>query len=282
MATKVGAHHLSAIEYGDFAALPDDRSVIRFVRVYAEHLGLDAEAAAVDYARELGEGRPGGDGARPEGDAVPEESTRSGQEAVSGDDARPGEKARLAGRRVPGFDRPWILLAAALLVAVLALLGWWRLAGDSEKEEPPPTRSEPGHAAAGAAPLPDGTASGENDGTLAPQSASGRSPVTVGEYGVGTGVVARGLVGEGSRFTEGEQVWFWTRVSGGSEGETIRHVWFHEGRETARIPLALGGPHWRTQSRKILTPGMTGNWAVEARDATGRVIARSEFVCLPR
>jgi hypothetical protein len=104
----------------------------------------------------------------------------------------------------------------------------------------------------------------------------------VREHGVGTGVVDRALVGEGNRFVEGEQVWFWTRVSGGAEGETIRHVWFHEGRETARIPLTLGGPHWRTQSRKILTIGMTGRWAVEAQDEAGRVIARSEFVCSSR
>ena len=71
-------------------------------------------------------------------------------------------------------------------------------------------------------------------------------------------------------------------MNAGAVGDAIRHVWIREGQETVSIPLTLGGPHWRTQSRKILTPGSAGRWAVEARDEAGRVLARSEFVCSPR
>jgi cytoskeleton protein RodZ len=103
--------------------------------------------------------------------------------------------------------------------------------------------------------------------------------MSVPEYGVGTGVEDRALVGARDRFAEGTQAWFWTLVEGGASGDRIEHVWLHEGVEAARIGLDIGGARWRTQSAKTLRS--SGNWAVEARDANGRVLARTEFVCTP-
>lgn len=297
MATKVGAHHLSALEYEDFDALPDERSVIGFVRLYAEHIGLDPEDAAAEYARALEAARPAGSAGtetRPEEEAKPEERAEAADETAREESLPLVEEAGPPTPREPSPVRRWlrIVLPAAALTAALALLGWWWVSGE-EAEGPPSPLPEP--VAAGPAEI-----AGEEAGTgVTPASAdraaaesrteggeslgaednSAAAGLIVREHGVGTGVVDRGLVGESSRFTEGERVWFWTRVSGGVAGETIRHVWFHEGREVARIPLTLGGPHWRTQSRKILTPGMTGDWAVEARDDSGRLLARSRFVC---
>ena len=74
-------------------------------------------------------------------------------------------------------------------------------------------------------------------------------------------------------------MWFWTRVEGGSSGDRIDHVWLQDGVEALRVPLKLGGSRWRTYSNKTLHAGAAGAWAVEARDARGRVLARSEFVC---
>jgi hypothetical protein len=108
-------------------------------------------------------------------------------------------------------------------------------------------------------------------------SAEGR--LTITEFGVGTGVRNRRLVGESDRFEPGIQVWFWTRVVGGESGERIRHIWLHEGNEIASTELKLGGAHWRTHSRKTMTAGSLGRWAAEARDADGRLLARAEFVC---
>ncbi len=101
------------------------------------------------------------------------------------------------------------------------------------------------------------------------------------EHGVGTGVRNRQLVGRSDRFAVGTQVWFWTRVEGGKSGDRIDHVWLREGAEAARIPLTIGGSRWRTQSAKTLRAGAAGDWAVEARDAAGRVLARRKFVCVP-
>lgn len=104
-----------------------------------------------------------------------------------------------------------------------------------------------------------------------------RSHVSINDFGVGTGVVNRRLVGQSDRFDPGTRVWFWNRVIGGSKGENIRHVWMHEGKTVSSIELTLGGDHWRTQSRKTLRA--PGRWSVEARDAENRVLARTEFVC---
>jgi len=107
------------------------------------------------------------------------------------------------------------------------------------------------------------------------------SPLSISDYGVGTDVVDRELKGKGDRFEEGTKVVFLTRVVGGADGDRIRHVWLHEKEEVVSIGLTLGGPHWRTFSRKTLPPGRTGAWAVEARDSEDRVLARAEFTCGP-
>ncbi len=75
-------------------------------------------------------------------------------------------------------------------------------------------------------------------------------------------------------------MWFWTRVDGGTRGDRIDHVWLQDGLETTRISLQVGGPRWRTHSAKMLRAGAAGDWAVEARDTSGRVLARREFVCV--
>jgi cytoskeleton protein RodZ len=104
------------------------------------------------------------------------------------------------------------------------------------------------------------------------------SHLSVPEFGVGTRVVDRRLQGRGDRFDEGRVVMFATRVLGGKPGEHVRHVWLHEGKPVQSVELELGGPHWRTHSRKTLRG--VGRWAVEARDSGGRVLARATFTCV--
>jgi hypothetical protein len=101
----------------------------------------------------------------------------------------------------------------------------------------------------------------------------------VSEAGVGTAVVQRTLQGESDRFAEGTRIVFWTRVLGGRPGDEIRHVWIREGVEVGSVGLAVNASHWRTHSRRTLGEGSAGGWAVEARDAEGRVLARREFRC---
>ena len=103
--------------------------------------------------------------------------------------------------------------------------------------------------------------------------------LTVPDFGVGTGVSDRQLVGRSDQFAEGVTVWFWTRVLDGHKGDTVRHVWIHEGREVGTVELSVGGPQWRTQSHWRLDKGSSGTWSVEARDADDRVLATTSFRC---
>jgi hypothetical protein len=54
----------------------------------------------------------------------------------------------------------------------------------------------------------------------------------------------------------------------------------HEGRSIAVAELRVNGAHWRTQSRRPLPEGLTGDWTVESRDPEGRVIATAGFTCV--
>jgi len=101
----------------------------------------------------------------------------------------------------------------------------------------------------------------------------------VTESGVGTGVVDRDLQGRAEEFPEQTEVWYWTRVEGGNDGDHIVHVWLHDGVEAYRHELRVGGSHWRTWTSKKLHAGSVGDWTVEARDAEGSVLASASFRC---
>lgn len=193
---------------------------------------------------------------------------------------------RTEARRFPIV--PLVIVAAV----ILALLLWWGLRGSPGDDVPvstPPaevaeTTTETREADERPAPPPAEAAAEEPavEPAAEPPPAAVEPPpgdLTVLQHGVGTAVVNRRLVGESDRFTTGTEVWFWTRVQGGAPGRTIRHVWLHEGRVIESVSLALGGPHWRTQSSKRLRPGSAGRWVVEARDEAGNMLARSEFRC---
>jgi cytoskeletal protein RodZ len=281
--TRVGVHHLAALEHEDFAALPDAVFVKGYLRAYAECLGLDPSALVAEYLDEV--------------------KSRHPAAAVEGQDPLVREMSRLLVREDDQASRPWIPAAAAgagLFVFVAVLGGWWWFsdddAGPREREraaaipspaapatQPPaapasdlvseaPLASPPAPEVppppAAAPPPPPARAS-------APVAASPHLAVT--ESGVGTGIVDRRLVGRATSFEPGAQVYFWTRVTGGRASERIRHVWFHDERKIASVPLTLGGSHWRTQSRQTLWN--RGTWRVEAHDAEGRVLARVDFAC---
>ena len=112
-----------------------------------------------------------------------------------------------------------------------------------------------------------------------PVFAEEQADLVIPESGVGAGIEERVLTGISDRFQVGDQVWFWTRVTGGADGDRIRHVWLKDGEEKLSVGLTLGGAHWRTWTRKTLHPGSAGEWTVEARDEAGNVLATTVFVC---
>jgi len=252
-ATGVELEHLRALERGDYAALPDDARVADCLRSFAAFVEVDGDAVVEDYLHDRQGDAP----------APPRERADTVVPAIM----RPPRRRR---------SRAPLTLVA---VAALATLTWWWVRPTQRAE---PTRAPATvAAAANLRPTTDPVPS-RQESEPARDPAPTPARLIVEEHGVGTGVVDRRLVGESERFTEGSQVWFWMRVTGARSGETIRHAWLHEGREVSGVTLALGGSSWRTQSAKTLNPGSVGNWAVEARDDSGRVLARREFLCVPR
>lgn len=201
-------------------------------------------------------------------------------------DAGPDSEAT-APARVPRWNVA--TAAAASMVLVLAMIGIYGAmsgndgaVGSSVPAELDATRATVGRAPPEASPTvtPPPTASSLPDAE--PQdrpSAAAPADLTVSEFGVGRRVVDRQLQGRGERFEEGEVVWFSTRVLGGGPGHHVRHVWTLDGKTMQSLDLELGGPHWRTHSRKTLWG--PGNWVAEAQDPNGRVLARATFTVVP-
>jgi hypothetical protein len=205
----------------------------------------------------------------------------------------PDRSVEIAPAAVPSLGNrpqsiPVVPVVIALAAIVVVTVGWWMLSGDEAPTTPIPTvatetaapestdaspRTEPQARPQPRAERPAPVAS--------PPAASTPATMRIEEYGVGTAVKRRRLVGESDRFAAGTKVWFWTRVDGGKSGDRIEHVWLEDGKPTATVPLKIGGSSWRTYSAKTLRTGSSRTWAVEARDSSGRVLARREFACLP-
>jgi transcriptional regulator with XRE-family HTH domain len=271
-ATRIARRHLEALERSDLEALPAGPFGKGYVRAYAEFLGVDPQPLLEAYrSRERQRGR-----------SAAEERQRAIEEL-----------AQLVERRERARPRSGFPVAKAGIVA-LAVLGLGLLGagaffltrgGPSEPAalpSPPPAASPPAEAPAPPEPArsePEAPATAAP--TPAPRPRAPNPALRVSDHGVGTDVVHHLLVGRAGRFAEGTRVSFWTVVLGGESGDVIRHVWFHEDRAVMRADLEIGGPHWRTYSQLLLPGASTGRWAVEARTAEGRLLARDEFVCVP-
>jgi len=261
---------LHALEQNEFARLPDESVMTGCLQAYAECLKVDAELMIEDYVQEREKCL------RQLADTLP---NRAVEHAAAVDspptvEIAPTTVATGTNRR-SGFPRP---AAGLVILAVVAgVAAWWMLSGDGTASKSVP--SEPTVTSTESAAIPAATSEAPPAPLVSRPEVAGA--LNIDDYGVGTAVENRQLVGRHYGFAEETQVWFWTRVMNGSSGDRIDHVWLHEGVEQARISLKLGGSRWRTQSAKTLHAGSTGDWVAEARDETGRVLARVEFACTP-
>ncbi len=272
LATEVCAHHLAALEHEHLRELAGDPEAESYVRTYAEYLGLDPTAVVTEFRREFEPFRP------PPAEEPPAEEPPVEEPPAEEPPPQPAPQAS-APPRAPLRRWAWLgVLGLGLLAAAWVAMREpptpGSSAGKPDSAVEIPIETEPAPAPPSPPPAPVET-------SLAPDSVTNAPRLTVAEHGVGTGVRNRRLRGAGARFREGQRVVFLTRVVGGGAGATIDHVWLREGSEISRVTLALGGPHWRTHSRKTLFRGSAGEWSVEARDEAGNVLARSSFTCAP-
>ena len=269
-ASGLGIHNLKALQRGDHGALPEDESVRDGLQAFARLVDVDPDEVVDDYLRERELYRR----------AAPSDV----EVAVVPDVPQVPDVVmqRTASRssRWPGL----FALGAAALVLAAAGFSWLQFSGRHEPvAENPVSSNEVLLVPESTTETPDVLLSpaAELSEPTAPAPLAGAavmpSGLVIAHHGVGTGVVNHELIGEAEQFAEGTQVWFWTRVEGATSGQTIRHVWIHEGQEALSVSLRLGGARWRTQSYKNLHSGTTGHWVVEARDEAGRVLASREF-----
>ena len=296
-ASGLGIENVRALERNDFGALPEDRVVIEGLRSFARLVEVDPDQVVADYLRERQES------------LVPVElEIEEGRESiVESDEWLLAEPSKPGLRRLA---RTAILASVILAVAVIAYSYWSRTSTATASRQPAvpqdnlplsqvrqpaqpqqPQTVQPAQAVQ-AAPVTPGSPDAEAGSAMPPAPSPSRTPgamtqlpasrLSIPEHGVGRGVVHHELVGKDERFAEGERVWFWTLVQGGMPGESIDHVWLHEGKEAFRVTMDLGGARWRTRSYHDLSPGSKGRWAVEARDEFGHLLARAEFDCSAR
>lgn len=318
---------LMALERSDFAALPDEATVMDGLRRYAELLGVDADLMIADYSQErekylkelerravepVGRVAPstlsaevaarprvspgvvvlvvvtiallgalwlltrgGGSPTREASVAASPAGSESAESNTAGETAStPQETARVA---QPPVETPRELTLSRDESAVTPP------ESQSTRTEPAAAPPDPASSRAGqtATPADVTPTSAEPPGAPSAPASSDLSSLSITEYGVGTAVEDRRLVGQNDRFEEGTPVAFWTRVEGAAAGDWIAHVWLMEGQIVARRKLEIGGPNWRTFTVKTIDGGVGSVWAVEARDSTGRVLARSEFISSP-
>lgn len=72
-----------------------------------------------------------------------------------------------------------------------------------------------------------------------------------------------------------DRLWCFTRIASGPGA--VEHVWYRDGLEMARVPLAVGAADWRTWSSKRVLPEWSGPWRVDVVDAGGAVLGSKSF-----
>jgi hypothetical protein len=60
--------------------------------------------------------------------------------------------------------------------------------------------------------------------------------------------------------------------------DKLIHVWFYRDRELGRVEMAApSAPRWKTWSNVTVARNMLGTWRLEARDGSGKVLAKFTF-----
>lgn len=290
---------LQALERNDFDALPDETVMMDCLHAYAECLQVDADAMIKDYVRERAKHLR-----RLEAELA-EQAVETPRRlrfspwlialvvvaiamlaawwAVSRDGTAPPPEAPVAVAPVEPEPLPSKTPDQVAPTPTETPDDPASTPVDQPADAVPPPVEPPAEAAPDPLEPPADVASTAVEQPTARSAPTDPAPsaLRITEFGVGTGVEDRNLVGQSDRFAEGTRVWFWTRVEGGASGHKIDHVWLRQGVEGTHLSLEIGGPSWRTYSIQTLFTGAAGDWAVEARDDQGRVLARSEFVCVP-
>lgn len=102
--------------------------------------------------------------------------------------------------------------------------------------------------------------------------------MAVSRHAFADDIIAREPSGAADVFSDdADEVYFFTQLVDIGPAVEIYHIWFHEGVETARVPLMVEGSSWRTWSKKRMQKHLKGKWSVEVRTADDKVLLSASF-----
>jgi hypothetical protein len=101
---------------------------------------------------------------------------------------------------------------------------------------------------------------------------------TIARAVIGTGVENSEPVGVAETFPAStEKVYCFLEAKDIGQDAEVSFVWFHGQKEMLKTSLPLKqGPRWRTNASKNLR-GLTGDWKVEIKDASGNLLKEVTF-----
>ncbi|MBI3398187.1 MAG: DUF2914 domain-containing protein [Deltaproteobacteria bacterium] len=73
------------------------------------------------------------------------------------------------------------------------------------------------------------------------------------------------------------KLYCYSKIVGGTEGSSIKHIWYRGDKNVSEIVLPIKYPSFRTYSYKTIPPDWTGKWKVEIVANDGTVLKTLEF-----
>lgn len=116
--------------------------------------------------------------------------------------------------------------------------------------------------------------------TLALFGAAFAEGVKVTEMTVTTKIVKGNPIDSVRRIssTSVKALYCFTRTSAPEDTDTtITHIWYLNDEVVGEYVLPVKGGHWRTNSKKALEMGMSGEWRCEALDSDGNLLKSVSF-----
>ena len=102
--------------------------------------------------------------------------------------------------------------------------------------------------------------------------------LTVAESAISTSVVDLEPEGIAISFpADVGKLYAFTKITGGEEGDTIVHKWYHGDEVLAEVTLNIKSSEYRTYSSKNIWNAWTGDWRVEITTADGTVLETLDF-----
>ena len=106
----------------------------------------------------------------------------------------------------------------------------------------------------------------------------GETTLSVETAAIATGVENLTPIGVGEKFpaTIG-RVYCYSKILGGSEGNSVKHIWYYGDKKVSEMSLSVKYSSFRTYSYKTIPSNWTGKWRLEIVSDDGTILKTLEF-----